>query len=300
MLMPVTSRAYQHPDDFERLARFLSSIRTDVQYTHVLHPGDLSWQVFHMLSDYQPADLIHIWEDMQGDILGFVLLFPAYGGFAVQLLPQHRGTALEAETLQWAEDHLPPIPRRSTLVNNHDTARLAWLTHRGYRSNGEWLYLERALHTALPPARIPPGFVVRSVLNGEEALARAMVLAAAFEAPPDPERYQHFMQSPGYSADLDIVAIAPNHQFAAFAMCWVDQNNQVGQFEPVGTAPAFRRQGIGQAVLVEGLRRMQQHGAERAIVIVEAAEAAAGALYQSVGFEERWALSWYTKDTNVQ
>jgi ribosomal protein S18 acetylase RimI-like enzyme len=62
-------------------------------------------------------------------------------------------------------------------------------------------------------------------------------------------------------ADLDIVAIALDQRFAAFATCWVDQGNRVGQFEPVGTAPEFRRQGLGQAVLSEGLRRMQQHGA---------------------------------------
>jgi len=104
------------------------------------------------------------------------------------------------------------------------------------------------------------------------------------------------MQAPGYVRDLDIVAVAPDQRFAAFAMCWVDQGNRVGQFEPVGTAPEFRRQGLGQAVLVEGLRRMYQHGAERVIVIVEAAEEAACALYASVGLREQWSLSWYTKD----
>jgi ribosomal protein S18 acetylase RimI-like enzyme len=296
--MPATSRAYQHPSDFERLADFLSSIRTDVQHTHILHPGDLSWQVFHMLSDYQPADLIQIWEDVHGAILGFVLLFPAYGGFQVQLLPEQRGTALEAEVLQWAEQHLSPILRRSTLTNDHDATRLALLHQHGYRSNGKWLYLERSLTTSLPPTRTPPGFVVRSVRGSEESIARANVLAAAFEALPDPERYQRFMQAPGYRAVLDVVAVAPEQQFAAFAMCWVDQDNHVGQFEPVGTAPAFRRQGVAQAVLAEGIRRMQGCGAERVIVIVEAAEEAAYALYRSVGFEPRWALSWYTKDSS--
>jgi ribosomal protein S18 acetylase RimI-like enzyme len=137
--------------------------------------------------------------------------------------------------------------------------------------------------------------VVRPVLGGQEASMRASVLAAAFEAPPQPERYRHFMQAPGYVPELDIVAVAPDKRLAAFAMCWVDQNTQVGQFEPVGTAPEFRRQGAGRATLTEGLRRMQQHGAERVIVIVEAAEEAACALYTSVGFERRWSLSWYTK-----
>jgi hypothetical protein len=130
--MPLTNRSYQHPHDFERLTRFLSHLRTDVQHTHYLHSGDLTWQMFHMLSDYPPADLIQIWEDTHGDILGFVLLFPPYGGFELQLRPQERGTALEAELLHWAEQHLPASLRRSTLVNNNDTARLSLLSEHGY------------------------------------------------------------------------------------------------------------------------------------------------------------------------
>jgi mycothiol synthase len=289
--MPITAHAYRHPHDFARLVRFLSQVRTDVQHTHYLHVGDLTWQMFHMLSDYSPADLVQIWEDTHGDILGFVLLFPPFGGFEAQLRPQDRGTALEAELLQWAEQHLLATPRHSTLANNHDTTRLTLLTDLGYVPQGEWLYVEQRLNDLLSPPRVPPGFSVRSVSDDCEAQARAVVLAAAFDAPPHPEWYQRLMQAPSYVRDLDIVAVAPDQRFAAFAMCWVDQGNRVGQFEPVGTAPEFRRQGLAQAVLHEGLRRMQAHGAERIIVIVEAAEEAACALYASVGFREQWSLS---------
>jgi mycothiol synthase len=294
--MPITAHAYRHPQDFARLVSFLSHVRTDVQHTHCLHVGDLTWQMFHMLSDYPPADLVQIWEDTHGDILGFVLLFPPYGGFEVQLRPQDRDTALEAELLQWAEQHLPATTGRSTLVNNHDTTRLTLLTDSGYAPQGEWLYLERRLNDPLPHPCVPTGFSIRPVSDEHEASARATVLGAAFDAPPRPEWYQRLMQAPGYVRDLDIVAVAPNQRFAGFAMCWVDQGNRVGQFEPVGTAPEFRRQGLGRAVLAEGLRRMQQYGAERVIVIVEAAEEAACALYASVGLSEQWSLSWYTKD----
>jgi mycothiol synthase len=252
-----------------------------------------------MLSDYQPADLVQIWEDTHGDILGFVLLFPPFGFFEAQLRPHNRGTALEAELLQWAEQHLPATARYSTLVNNHDTTRLTLLTDLGYVTQGEWLYVERRLNDPLPHPRLPPGFSVRSVRDEHEAQARAVVLAAAFDAPPHPEWYQRLMQAPGYVRDLDIVAIAPDQRFAAFGMCWVDQGNRVGQFEPVGTAPEFRKQGLAQAVLYEGLQRMHKHGAERVIVIVETAEEAACALYASVGFREQWRLSCYTKDSTA-
>ena len=293
--MPFLNRPYHRPYDFERLIHFLSHVRADVQHSHYLHPGDLRWQIFHMLSDYSPADLVQIWEDAQGCIQGFVLLFLPYGGFALQLAPQVRGTTLEAEVLHWAEQQLSATHRRSTLVNDNDTIRLNVLHEQGYVPNGEWLYLERLLTPAPLEAHAPPGFVIRSVQNEQEAAERARVLAAAFEAPPQEERYRHFMHAPGYVRELDIVAVTPKTRFAAFAMCWVDQASQVGQFEPVGTAPEYRRQGIARAVLAEGLRRMGQYGAKRVIVIVEAAEEAACTLYRSLGFETRWTLSWYTK-----
>jgi ribosomal protein S18 acetylase RimI-like enzyme len=119
------------------------------------------------------------------------------------------------------------------------------------------------------------------------------VLGLAFEAPPFVDWYQKLMRSPGYDMDLDLVAVAHDGHFGAFAHIWVDRANNVGQFEPVGTAPSDRRLGLAQAVLSEGLRRMQSRGMHSAIVIVEAAEHAACRLYASVGFETAWRLDWY-------
>jgi ribosomal protein S18 acetylase RimI-like enzyme len=103
------------------------------------------------------------------------------------------------------------------------------------------------------------------------------------------------MRAPGYDADLDLVAVAPDGQFGAFALCWVDQVAKLGQFEPVGTAPAFRRMRLARALLNEGLRRMQARGMGTVIVVVEAAEPAACQLYESVGFETAWRLHSYGK-----
>lgn len=294
--MMFTNHPYRHPIDFDRLNTFLSQVRVDIHHSHYLHRGDLTWQLFHMLADHPPANLIQIWEDAQEQILGFVLLYPPYGFFDLQLHPQQRGTALEAIMLDWAEENLHAPASRSTLVNHHDTTRRNLLTQHGYLAQGEWHYLERRLIDPLPLPHLPPGFSIRSLLNEDDAVARAVVLGAAFGAPPQPDRYRQLMHAPGYVRDLDIVAVAPDQSLAAFALCWVDPANKVGQFEPVGTAPEFRQQGLALAVLSEGLRRMQQHNAERAIVIVESEEEAACRLYASVGFEHQWNLSLYTKN----
>ncbi len=136
---------------------------------------------------------------------------------------------------------------------------------------------------------------MREVASEVEAAERARVLAAAFGAPVYEERYQQFMCAPGYIPKLDIVAVAENGQFAAFAMCWVDTLTKVGQFEPVGTAPHYRQKGLGKAVLLEGLKRMSTLGAKRVIVIVEETEQAAVQLYKSVGLKHCWNIHLYSK-----
>ena len=60
--MGITNRSYQHPHDFARLAHFLSLLRPDALHTYVLHPGDLTWQMFHMLAEYPPASLVQLWD----------------------------------------------------------------------------------------------------------------------------------------------------------------------------------------------------------------------------------------------
>ena len=103
------------------------------------------------------------------------------------------------------------------------------------------------------------------------------------------------MQSPGYEMAQDLVVIAPDGTFAAFALVWIDPRSKTGQFEPVGTAPAFRRLGLGQTVLLKGLQLMQKQRLECAFVIVEGADTPAVQLYHSVGLSPQWDLYLYSR-----
>ncbi len=70
----------------------------------------------------------------------------------------------------------------------------------------------------------------------------------------------------------------------ARATIWFDDVNLVGLFEPVETDEDFRRLGLARAVMTEGLHRMRAAGMRTAQVEHDITNAAAAALYESLGF----------------
>jgi len=172
-------------------------------------------------------------------------------------------------------------------VYEDDTAQLAALARHGFtRIKDDGLLLQRLLADPLSAPALPTGYAVRPVAGEHEIPLRAGVHREAFHpSRVTDESYARLMRTAGYERDLDLVAIAPDGEFAAFCIGWLDEVNKVGEFEPVGTRPAYRRRGLAQAVLLEGMRRMRDRGAESAVVgPIDATDEAALALYRSVGF----------------
>ena len=77
---------------------------------------------------------------------------------------------------------------------------------------------------------------------------------------------------------------------------WFDPLNGVGLFEPVGTYPDFQGKGLGKAVMAEGMRRMKAAGMRRAVVGFDPSNAAALALYTSMGFQASCYFAIYQKE----
>jgi ribosomal protein S18 acetylase RimI-like enzyme len=96
-----------------------------------------------------------------------------------------------------------------------------------------------------------------------------------------------------YRASLDCVVEAPDGRFAAYCHLWPDDENGVGEFEPVGVREEFRRRGLGVAVCTFALRRWHEEGGRQAIVYCEN-DAACG-LYESIGFRRHTTVVGYSR-----
>jgi mycothiol synthase len=302
-------RSYREIADLERMWDLLVEGRKAANGTYYVHRGDLSWWLYYPSAPRDWQETIFLWEGPRqaGPLRGWALLSPEWQAFDVFVRPGLRGS-LEAELMYaWALERLTALIRsqggrevRTLWIFEDDASVTGTLRQMGMAPGEEsMVYMQQSLEESLPEVSLPQGYRIRRVAGEGEAQRRAAASYGAFGSKRPFEAYCQrtldFMRSPVYPAALDLVAEAPDGRFAAFCICWRDEVNRVGLFEPVGTHPDFQRKGLGKAVMLEGLRQLQARGMASAIVCVEAGNLAAQRLYESAGFRMINRLQTYVK-----
>jgi GNAT superfamily N-acetyltransferase len=197
---------------------------------------------------------IRLWES-GGTLLGFAWFLPN-GDLDLIVHPREHCATVAAEMIAWGEERL----RTSGGTDQPGHQLCAWalasnepLTHAlqaaGLRPiSTYYLHLFRTLDTPLEAPSVPAGYHVRSVAGPVEAAPRAAVHRAAFgSGRVTTEVYSHLMRGARhYRPEFDVVVVAPGGGFAAMALGWFDPDNLVGEFEPVGMAPDYRRLGLAR------------------------------------------------------
>jgi ribosomal protein S18 acetylase RimI-like enzyme len=204
--------------------------------------------------------------------------------------PGHRGGSVEQEVLEWFESEAGGTDALTTFTLEGDADRLALLAERGYGVSEPlswYAYHVQELDRELPDPVVPDGFTLRTVRTATDFHKR-VALHRAVWAPSrlTEEGYRKVTSAWPYRADLDCVVEAPDGSFAAYVLCWFDEENGVGEFEPVGTHPDYRRRGLGAGVCRYALRRLQEEGARSVIVYGGGRDEdqRSRALYESIGF----------------
>jgi mycothiol synthase len=302
-------RPYQDEHDLEAMRHLLVAGRKADNGTYYIHTGDLNWWLYYPPLEGDYWDHIYLWDDPErpGQVLGWALINTHWVGFDVYVQPGLRSSPLALEMYGWTEKQALKIARES----GKKTTYVLWILHddevlgdhfrqQGYRLARGYVHFTRTLEEMIPPDQVTRGFLVRECIGEPEVAARARAQYGAFgsDAPFERylERFRNFMRSPVYDRNLDIVAITLDGQIGAFCIVWIDPINKVGLFEPVGTHPDFQRKGLGKAVMLEGLHRMQAGGMKQAIVSTFEDNLAAIKLYESVGFRVVNQLGTYEKD----
>ncbi|HPH94440.1 MAG TPA: GNAT family N-acetyltransferase [Anaerolineaceae bacterium] len=295
-------RPYRDDNDLRAMLAVLEQGRKAGGPVHFVHTGDLKWWLFYLDPDFEGRVFLAETED---GVKGWVLFSPRFKAFDVFTLPGEEELRLELFT--WAEERLSQQVRAgggkricTMWVSERDEILIQHLKGRGFEcSEAYMLAMQQTLEGSLPEPSLPEGFCLRHVKGEAEAPLRAAAAHAAFESSKTIEVYTEgylwLMRSWVYAPERDWVAAAPDGRIAAFCLIWLDEVNQTGHFEPVGTHPDFQRQGLAKALIYEGLYQMRKWGMHTASVVVEADNPSAIKLYEAAGFQARYKILGFIK-----
>jgi mycothiol synthase len=229
----------------------------------------------------------HLLVSEDGDLVGYAQLELGTEWSAGQLVvsPSHRregvGTQLLRRLIMESS-----TPLRVWAMGDTPAARALALGV-GMVRQRELLIMERRLDEKLPKPVIPPGVQIRTFVPGQDEREWLRVNAAAFASHPeqaliDLDDLNDRMAESWFDARGFFVATKDG---SMIGFHWTKQHqDQLGEVYVLGIAPWAARRGLGKALLLTGLRWLQQQGNSRVKLYVESDHQAAIELYLTYGF----------------
>ena len=216
-------------------------------------------------------EYIQIWED-NGKIVGiahkeggtdeFLQVRPNYEFLAAEMIEY-----LEAAIMR--EQHSPDYD-----LNLYVADSKPWLfnslTACGYAKNDECSYYNyQNLDREYVP-NLADGYRIVDGIDIADTNARARCCHLGFH--PDDESATlptmdfSMEHAPMFNPKLELMTQHEDGTLCSFCIIWYDAKLNIGMIEPVCTRINYRRQGLGRAMLIEGLRRLKEMGADKAYV----------------------------------
>ncbi len=229
----------------------------------------------------------HVLVSEQDELVGYAQLESGAEWSASQLVvsPDHRREGVGTRLLQRLIME-STSPLRIWAMGDSAAAQALAATA-GMDRLRELLIMGRGLDDELPEPAVPSGVQIRAFVPGQDEREWLRVNAAAFANHPeqaliDLADLKDRMAEPWFNPDGFFVA---TRQGAMIGFHWTKQHqDQLGEVYVLGVAPWASGQGLGKALLLTGLRWLQQQGCSRVKLYVEADHRAAIELYLTYGF----------------
>jgi mycothiol synthase len=288
--------------DMPELQRSFSEWIAEAGWCGYGHTGELPHRIYENLRGRRPVgELVHVWED-SGRIAGIAINVLHGVAFDVFTAPWLRGSDAERRMLLSAAETTTRLmddsagPFVLTDVYGCDDQRIRLVTSLGFSRYRIWENVTgRDLLGAIPQPEPGPFWLRSARLDDADQLAAAR--NHSFDENWTGDQYrQAVMEKPGYDPRREIVAEAPDGRIASYAVYWLDEPNQIGHFEPVGTHRSFQRRGLARAVMLHAMRQLQEQSMTQVTVHYLAENLPAHRLYESVGFKKRYETLGFRRD----
>ncbi|MFW9793812.1 MAG: GNAT family N-acetyltransferase [Candidatus Thorarchaeota archaeon] len=299
--MSIQMRNFQWDRDFDRARRFLGEIfpirraytnwvpsrLENVKYG----PGGTEYL------DEEDAYL-KIWE-VEHQIVALSYTKPSGECW---LLIHPNQTAHSKEIIVWMQGRVKELSKsdevKMTLVaDDADDELISTLSSLGFakdESDGD--NQVRPLDAPIPDYSLPEGYVIRHA-TADDCEKYRDVQGAVFKHMQNMTRslYDNYRSASFYHEELDVLAVVPSGEFAAFCTGRIDPVSRIAELEPVGTHPEHRKLGLGKAVILECLKRLEKHKPTAVVILGAAPWEAARRLYESVGFVNEGERHYWAK-----
>ncbi len=292
-------RPVNYTQDLSKISELLLAWRL----AHDLRQYPTLWRVRLFLTSrvWDPRLDTRLWESASGQAVGLALLWRRHSNsdyLALEAFPHPSFTTEEllAEMFGWGEQRSREIAAEqdahlnifAIVYSGHPTPvellAQAGFTRQPPNSEGHNHYLSRPLQGEIPLPALRPGDTLRPLKS--EADLEAYQALSSF-AKVNPLFVKEQLASPEYR---HLVIQEPSGAFAAYCECsvclreWQPGKPRLGWIDYMETRSDLQRQGLGKAVLMAGLKQLQDWGAETAMLVTISTNAAAVSLYQSTGF----------------
>jgi mycothiol synthase len=228
-----------------------------------------------------------IWQDEHGKLIGAAFAHDRHhwrrNPDPHTLILDFDHPHLMDEMLDWAESCAKPeisVKDGHLVLNNI-------LKSRGYaRLDDCMICREKPLAgTPLELVNLPDGYHIEVLKHGAWP-AYFVAVNAVFNMMDNVDSFRSIQQARSNAPELHLNVVSERGEIAAFCSVWWDRQNNVAEFEPVGTVPRFQKKGLGAALLAHVCNRLRVMGCP--LVTVESWSESVGAnkLYEACGLQE--------------
>lgn len=294
--------------DYQRMGNFLRDCYlANGRQEHSWHVACLDHWRWHYLATCRllptMEDAVTLWETRNGRLAAFIVA-TCHDEIAIQVHPDFRSRDLENDMICYAEERYSDVSRSGKgriLYVPHfsdDLLRKKILLERGYsmghtrESHWQW-----TMGDPVPVCVVSPGFSIRHMQGEEDHSARSWCSWRTFHPDElddaydgDSHWYCNMESAPLYRPELDLVAESANGELAAFCTISFDPATSSAYCVLTGVIPEYRHLGLGEALLAEGLRRLQLLGCQQLFGL--ATDEGENQIYRSIMTTMRTAEVW--------
>lgn len=288
--MKFSSRLYQNDRDYNKIKDLIKEIISIQGTPFYGSVGDFEFWV-SILSEKDEIFNSKLYFNSAEKLIAF--FWPSDSSFDVFIHPEYK----EVFSQIMAESELKSnISKISCGVFNGEHFKEKVLLENEFKASNKYsIHYELNLHNYKSKSHeFHQKLKITALSNLEKINSKLECYKNCFpEHQPNKEKYISMMKCSSYNPEFDLVLINNDEKVLSFATIWVDTENSIGVFEPVGTHEDFRGQGLAKAIMTFALNKLKENNIKKAYLKTGHNNCAAQTVYQSLDFkaiarEYRW------------